>query len=260
MTKIKYLDEKIILLLFVITLSFQVILALDIDHIKPQYDLMKKAPNDKAIDIIALGDKQFMFRMLAFRMQNSGDVFAGFPPLKNYNYKNLYNWMLLLDKYDSKSNVIPHIASYYYSMNQDKKELIYIINYLKNHAMRDFKNKWHWLVQAIMIAKKDYKNNVLALEIANLLADNSTQDMPIWTKQFPAFIYEDMGKNCMAFFVIKNLIDDYEKQETNVDYYQMQFMRYFISKRLDSLKKEKFNPNKCQKLKKSPIKLLKNLS
>ncbi len=126
--------------------------------------------------------------------------------------------------------------------------------------MRDFKNKWHWLVQAIMIAKKDYKNNVLALEIANLLANNSTQDMPIWTKQFPAFIYEDMGKNCMAFFVIKNLIDDYEKQETNVDYYQMQFMRYFISKRLDSLKKEKFNPNKCQKLKKSPIKLLKNLS
>jgi hypothetical protein len=257
-TKIKYIDEKIILILFIFAVIFQILFALKIDYIKPKYDLMKNAPNKKFVDIAALGDRQFIYRLLAFRMQNSGDVFAGFPPLKYYNYKNLYNWMMLLDKYDSKSNVIVHIASNYYAMNQNKKELIYIIDYIRQHANKDYKNKWLWLVQAIMIAKKDYNDNNLALEIANELADNSTDNMPIWTKQFPAFIYEDMGKSCMAFFVIENIINNYEAKDKTISDFEMQFMKHFISKRLDKLKKEKFDPKKCRKIQNYTKKSLKN--
>lgn len=232
-------------ILFLVLLSLQVSLSLKIDNIKPQYQIIDRPPNKIFSRVLALGDDEFLFRILTLRLQNSGDIFAGFAPLKNYNYKNLFDWMLLLDDVNSKSNVVPHLASYYYAQTQNKKDLIHIINYLEQHAERDFDNKWWWLAQSFMIAKKDYQDNNMALYFANKLANRSTDDMPLWVKQLPAFIYSDMGESCIAFSIIKNLMDDHNSGKRVLTSYEMEIMRHFIKDRLGKLKDEKFDPRKC---------------
>ena len=54
-----------------------------------------------------------------------------------------------------------------------------------------------------------------------------------------------MGDGCVAFKIIKNLIDEIESGKRIAKPEEMNFMRYFINTRLNSLKNQKFNPKKC---------------
>ena len=61
----------------------------------------------------------------------------------------------------------------------------------------------------------------------------------------PAFISEKKGDGCMAFKVIKNLMDESESGKRQISVEEMNFMRHFINNRLSKLKNQNFNPKKC---------------
>ncbi len=239
--------SKVFLFAFLAFFLGQIFFWYNSNDIKPQFEIVANPPNKSLIKAMALGDKEFLFHSLALRLQNSGDIFAGFAPLKNYNYKNLYNWMILLDDLNYRSNIIPHLATYYYSNTQNKQDLIYIIDYLDKHADRNIDDKWLWLTHAILLANGKYNDSQKALILSDKLAKNtSDKDIPLWTKQLSAFIYADMGDSCMAFAIIKNLIDEHEQNKRQISAQEMEFMRHFIKNRLDKLKSEKFDPTKCR--------------
>lgn len=215
-------------------------------HIKAKFDIIPPAPNKYIIEAASLGDKEFLFRSLATRLQNSGDIFAGFVALKKYNYPRLYNWMKVLDNLNSESNLIPSLAAYYYSQTQNIEDSRYMIKYLDEHASRDIDKKWWWLFQSVFIAKAKLNDLDLALKLAHKLAKNEADNAPFWTKQMPAFIYEEMGKGCLAFGVIKQLIAENENNKRQITPEEMNFMRHFISNRLKKLKDQNFDPRKCK--------------
>ena len=84
-----------------------------------------------------------------------------------------------------------------------------------------------------------------ALYFAQKLAQNEAKEAPLWTKQMSAFISEKKGDGCVAFNVIKKLIDESESGKRQITAEEMNFMRHFISNRLSKLKKQNFNPSKC---------------
>ncbi len=236
---------KIYLYCFIICFFLQLLFWFNTQNVKPKYDIVPKVPNKYLVPVISLGDKEFLFRALGERLQNSGDVFAGFVSLKNYNYPLLYQWFTMLDGLNVKSNFIPALASYYYSQTQNRPDTIHVINYLDEHSSKDIDENWWWMYQAMMIAKIDLKNNDLALELAYKLSNNHAKKAPIWTREFPALIHSQMGDNCLAFKVTEKILQDNESGVRELDPKELELMRYFINSQLSNLKKQGFNPNKC---------------
>ena len=208
---------------------------------------MPKAPNKYLTSIASFGDKEFLFRILAMRLQNSGDVFAGFVSLKNYDYLRIYNWMTRLDSLNNKSRLVPSLASYYYSQTTKKEDTRFIVKYLDEHSSPNIDANWWWLFQAVFIAKDVLKDFDLALKLSKKLAKNNAKEAPFWTKQMPAFISEQMGQGCASFHVIKKLIDESNSGKRKISAKEMDFMRYFIDNRLKKLKNQKFDPRNARR-------------
>ena len=155
--------------------------------------------------------------------------------------------MTALDTLNNKSNLVPALASYYYAQTQNKPDTIYLVNYLDEHSSKDIDTNWWWMWQASYIAKNTLKDNDRALELAYKLSKNKAENAPIWTRELPAFLHEEMGDGCLAFGVITKLIKESESGERQIKPEEINYMRYFINERLAKLKKQKFDPRKCSK-------------
>ncbi len=238
-------SHKIFFWFFVLTFVCQIFFWKKTESLKPSFDIVPPAPNQYLVSALSLGDKEFLFRVLATRLQNSGDVFAGFLALKDYDYSRVYQWMTTLDTLNAKSNFVPAIAAYYYSQTQKEKDTRYIVDYLEEHSEKNIDANWWWLFQATYIAKKNMGDMNRALEIAYKLSENNAPSAPFWTKQLPAFLYEEIGDACMAFTVIESLIKESESGVRQVTAEELNFMRHFINDRLAKLKKQKFDPRQC---------------
>lgn len=242
-------SHRIFLQLFLLAFVCQIFFWVKTESIKPNFEIVPPAPSKHVIAAVSLGDKDFLFYALATRLQNSGDVFAGFAALKLYNYKNLYDWMKRLDELNTKSHLIASLASYYYSQTQNKPDTRYIVDYLDEHVATNPPRKWWWLVQAMYIAKDTLKDKPRALELANKLSKIENDEMPLWARQMPAFISKEFGDGCSAFLIIKNLIDEGSSGKRQIKKSDMDFMYHFINERLRKLKKSGFNPSSCKSVK-----------
>ena len=227
-------NNRFISFALIALLLAQIIIWSKIKSIKPDMIIVPDVPNQKTVNILALGDQQFYFRYLAFIIQNAGDSWGRFTALREYNYAKLYEWFMLLDSLDSTSNFVPALASYYYSQTQTKTDTIYVVKYLRQHANKNVREKWWWLVQATYIANHILKDKKLELEISQELA-NAPNDinMPLWARQMPAFIFEQLGENQASKEIIINILENHE----NLSDGELNFMEYFIR---DRLKDKKF--------------------
>jgi hypothetical protein len=241
-------SHKIFFWLFVFTFILQVGFWYKTEKIKPSFEIVPPAPSRYLVEAASFGDKEFLFRTLGLRLQNSGDVFAGFVALKNYDYSRIYQWLKTLDSLNEKSNFAPSLASYYYAQTQNKSDTRYVVDYLEERADRDIDQNWWWAFQAIYIAKNNLYDMPRALKLAEKLSQNNAKNAPLWTKEMPAFIYAEMGNNCMAFAVIEKLLQESQNGARQISVEEMNFMRYFINERLNKLKAQKFDPRKCHKI------------
>ena len=242
----KFTASRLYLLLILISIILQFFLWLNSKNIKPNLTIIPNLPNKYTIKALAFGDEEFYFRTSALRIQNAGDSFGNFTALKDYDYHKLYKWFKILDSLNSQSQLIPSLASYYYSQTQNKSDTIYLIKYLDEFASRDIDKYWWWMFQAFFIAEFSLKNNQLAIEMANKLSSNNNFHAPIWTKQLPAFLYARNNQSCTAFSIIEKILSDHESGIRKLDKQELSFMNYFIKNKLKSLEEEKFNPLKCK--------------
>lgn len=239
-------SHKIFFYLFFAVFIIQILFALKTENIKPKYNLLPNLPSLYLVRAASLGDDEFLFRILANRIQNAGDVFAGFVALKNYDYNKLYQWLTLLDTLNDNSNLTPALASYYFGQTQNKENSSYIIKYLDEHSSKNIDKNWWWIYQAIYLANNTLHDEKIALKLAYKLSENNAQNAPLWTKQMPAFIHAKYGDGCMAFKIIQDIINESNNGKRKLSVEEMNFMRYFINERLTKLQNKKFNPKSCK--------------
>lgn len=201
-------------------------------HIQPVMYIVPPVPGEVEVKALSFGDTQLYFRVLAFQIQNSGDTFGRFTALKNYDYNKLSLWFYLLDSLDPQSNYMPAMASYYYSQTQYTPDVRYMIDYLVAHSAREPTKNWWWMAQAVYLANHRLKDKHLALKLAYKLAA-IPGDLPIWTRQMPAFIHEELGEKEEALAIIMGIAKDVDKLTPG----EVNFMNYFIKDRLGYLKK-----------------------
>lgn len=239
-------SHKIFFWFFVAFFFSQILFWQATEKIKPEFDIVPPAPNKYVVAAASLGDEEFLFRVLSTRLQNSGDVFAGFVALSKYNYARIYDWLSTLDKLNSESDFAPAIASSYYSQTQHKPDTKYIVQYLEEHASKDVDKKWRWLYQAIFIARNSLNDMDKALDLSYKLTTHHDEKAPLWIKQMPAFLHEQRGENCQAYLFMKNMLNDAQLGKIKADEKEMQFMNNFINHRLFNLKNQKLDPAKCK--------------
>ncbi len=237
--------HKIFLFSFLLLFLCQIFFWLQTNNIKTKIEIIPSPPNINTLKILSFGDKEFLFRILALRLQNSGDVFAGFLSLKNYDYSRLNAWFKVIDSLNDRSNLIPSLAAYYFSQTQNKNDINYIIDYLDWRASKDINANWWWLFQASNLAQNELKDDKKALDLALKLAQNTNPQAPLWTKQMPAIIYAKQGNDCMSFKIIENLITQNQKGIRKISVEEMNFMRHFIDDKFKKLRAKNFDPRKC---------------
>jgi hypothetical protein len=204
--------------------------------IRPDLGIVPEVPGREAVHALAFGDNEFYFRVLAFILQNAGDTYGRFTSLRYYDFNKLYHWFNLLDTLDAKSNMIPAMATYYFSQTQNAPDVRYIVDYLYAHSSRDVAHKWWWLVQSIYLAMHKLKDNDMALKVAKPLVDPK---VPAWAQQMAAVVHEKRGEMADAFTIMKTIQENAE----NITDADLRYMTYFVEdrlKRIDELEKKKF--------------------
>ena len=230
--------------LFFVALLLQLIFWNYTKNIKPEFEILPKPISPKYAKLISFGDDEFLFRSLSIRIQNSGDIYAGFTPLKFYDYQKLHDWFIFMDNLNGTSNQIPSLAAYTYSNINDNEKLNHLIDYLEYRGNSNIDENWWWVFQAIYLARK-IGDQDKALKLADLLAKNKDPKAPLWTKQVSAFIHAKNGNGCLAFFAIQNVIKDLNHKNVEISVDDISFMRYFINVRLKKLKNGGFDPRRC---------------
>lgn len=178
-------------------------------HTKDIQNSWSNVPFAPSKNIAALnfgGDNQLAYRVYASVLQNSGSVDGKDISLKKYNYNILKDWFFLSHELDSRSDVVPLLAAYYYGGINDPEKLSHILDYLLLVGRSSEGEKWRWLGHAVYIARHQMQDNDKALELAYLLASNKSPDLADWARQMPAFILNDQGNNDLAYKIMLNLL------------------------------------------------------
>lgn len=218
-------------LVFGILLSMQVVFWTETKMYKPRMEIVPAVPGELAVKAISFGDNQVLFRLLGLHLQNFGDTFGRFTALRDYDFERLSGWFGLLDKLDNKSNYIPTLASYYFSQTQNKPDIRYVVNYLRDHSQNRIDEKWWWQTQAVYLAQHKLKDSDLALELAKPLVN--AKNVPIWVNQLAAFIHEDRGEFADALAIMENI----KANAKDIKQGELNFIQRFIEERLGALER-----------------------
>ncbi|NBX04027.1 MAG: hypothetical protein EBR02_08240, partial [Alphaproteobacteria bacterium] len=199
-------------------------------HISPEMGVVPDVPGKQAVKALSFGDEGFYFRVLALDIQNAGDTYGRFTALRFYDFNKLYQWFTLLDTLDAKSDMMPAMASYYFSQTQNTADVRYVADYLYEHGSRDVEHKWWWLMQAIYLGMHKLNDNDFAAKAADKLVN---ANVPIFAQQMAAVVYEKRGEMDDALRIMETIRDN----ATTIPDRDLKYMTYFVKERLKRLEK-----------------------
>lgn len=203
--------------------------------IKPELQIVPRVPSKEILKAYSLGDEEIAFRYNAYVLQFAGDTFGRVTALKDYDYSKLYSWWVLLDEINPASNLLAYMVAYYYSSSQNPKEHVpYVVDFLEHHSDKNPEKKWWWYAQAVYNAKFKVEDTKRALGIAKKLADLPKDlDIPIWTRQLQAFIYENTGEYSKACDIIVNVVKTFAEHQLTEG--EVNFIFHFVQERLRAM-------------------------
>lgn len=229
-------SKKFLLSGFIFFVALNMALWFHLRPIRPILTVVPTVPSPNMVKLLSFGDPELYFRMASFRLQNAGDTFGRYTPYRDYDYNALEKWFLLLDDLDAISDITPSMAGYLFSQSQEPlRDVPHIVRYLEQHYDRNpaLSGKWWWLSHSIYLAEQKLHDKQLALRIAYKLG-TTPADVPLWARQMPAFIYEQLGEKQHALAIIQNIL----KTQKNIPDSELRFMNIFIKDRLNKLKDE----------------------
>jgi hypothetical protein len=180
-------------------------------EIQARWDNVPPVPAVNGAKAFALSDQQLSYRTIGLMLQNLGNTGGYNVPLKDYDYDKIGKWLALEDKLDPRSDYVPLLAAYYYGATQNPRQLPPIVEYLAAVGRRPENfggQRWRWLAQAVYLARWREKDLVLALQLAQELAEKWRPGMPLWVKQMPAFVMTATGDKKGAYALMLDILKD----------------------------------------------------
>ena len=170
----------------------QVGLSWGIRDVRPTLGILPDLPEQAALDALAFGDRQFLFRYLALELQNAGDNGGRVTPLRNYDYDKVVDWLDLLEDLDLTSHWPIAMANGYFGQTPKTEDVEPIIRYMQAHVAQEPERKWPWLVNGIYLARHRLRNDWVALDVAVQLASYDYDRMNSASLQMPMLVMDDL--------------------------------------------------------------------
>ncbi len=198
------------------------------------------APGKNGAAVFALGDPQFAYRVTGVMLQNLGDTGGRSTAFKNYDYDRLTQWFYLADSMDPHSDFVPMLAAFYFGAVEEPEKLKPLIHYLHDAGSRPEGEKWRWLAQAVYLARYKVKDADLAYKWSLQLASFPKPEMPIWTKQMPAFILNaERGDKQAAYDIMVEIM---RSGKYKLPQQEINTMTIYICERILDEEKAKTDP------------------
>jgi len=210
-------------------LALQASLALALRPVDPPRRALGAPPEPAAMDALALGDRQFLFRALTLRLQHAGSLDGRVVAYARMDYPVLGRWFRALDRLDARSDLVPAMAAFLYGRPTDPADAAVVVDYLADHALRDPPDKWRWLAQAVHIARYRQEDPYRALALARTLRTLPDTDLPYWARQLEVFVLADLGERAAARAILTAiLMSDPELPE-----HERRWIRWYVARHLD---------------------------
>jgi len=196
-------------------------------HTQAEWANVPPVPSDKVASAFGLGDEQFAYRNIALMLQNLGDSGGRSTPLHDYDYDALSDWFLLESRLDSRSNMVPYLAAYYFSAVQNPDMLPPLIRYLETIGAGGVDHKWRWLAQAVFLAHYRLQDPEWALELSGKLSALQLKgvDLPVWAKNMNVMLMNASGEKEAALEI---MLQTLETEQANMDPQEMLFLIDYI--------------------------------
>ncbi|MDR1499128.1 MAG: hypothetical protein LBS34_02480 [Rickettsiales bacterium] len=236
------------IVVLLVLLAVQFAFWVKISGLKADIEIVSAAPSENTIRAFTFGDDEFYFRTKVFKVQNMGDTYGRFTALNRYDYGKLHDWFVALEKLNEKSTYLPALAAYYFSQTQNVADRMYIVNFLERHAMLNPKDNWWWLYQAAYIAFYNMNDQDLGIKLAHKLKAEAPDTAPMWVKQMVGIFLTKKGDDCEAVRVISEIMNDLENNTVKTEeekLKELDYMKYFIQTKIDTLKKKNINVKNC---------------
>ncbi len=172
----------------------QAITSWTIRDIRPTRGILPDLPQSAALDGLAFGDRQFLFRYLALNLQNAGDNGGRVTPLRNYDYGVVVEWLRLLESLDLDSHWPVAMANGYFGQTQKIEDVEPIIRFMQSHVARQPERKWPWLNNGVHLARHRLRDDWVALDVAVQVASYDYATMNSASLQVPMLVLDDLGQ------------------------------------------------------------------
>lgn len=189
-----------------LTVAAQVAFHAATREVTPPWDVLGPPPTPAALDLLAFGDHQVLYRWATLSLQNAGDGGGRVTPLTDYDYESVVGWLERLDALDPQAQMVPALAAYYFGQTRDRDDLRRIVQFLHAAAVHDPGHRWRYLAHAVVMARHRLHDLPLALDLAHTLADLPVADLPLWARQMPALVLEKMGEGEAARTVMRAIL------------------------------------------------------
>ncbi len=142
------------------------------------------------------------------------------------NYPRITEWLDTILALDPRGHYPMLVAARVYGSIKNPEKQRIMTEYIF-HKFNENPNKyWRWLAHAIITAKHEIKDNVLALKYADALAEKASgKNVPYWAKDMKIIVLEDMGEVEAAKILVGALIDSGEI----TDPYELNFLTQKIA-------------------------------
>ncbi|MCE7886327.1 MAG: hypothetical protein DYH13_02330 [Alphaproteobacteria bacterium PRO2] len=214
---------------FSLLIALQVFAWLQVRTEQARWLNVPPVPGEKGAAAFALGDRQFAYRTIGVMLQNLGDTGGRVTSFEKYDYDRLAGWFNLADKMDPHANFVPMLAAFYFSATEDPVQIAPLADYLHRAGNSAEGERWRWLAQAVYLAHYKLKDFDKAYAWAQELAAIPRNDMPMWTKQMPAFVRNAEGDKQAAYDI---MIEIMRSGQHSLPREEMNAMQYYICKRI----------------------------
>lgn len=168
--------------MFCILLACQIVFWRYTKHIVPMFTITPNPPSKSEVQLLSMGDEQFLYRKLAFTLQNAGNKLGHYSSMQEYDYSKLYNWFVKLSDLDLKSRYVPDIATRYYAISRNEADVRKICEFLMYDYGVHGNAHWESLFNAAYLYYSKAKDASKVIELSKQLI--LLNDVPLLMKYF----------------------------------------------------------------------------
>ena len=224
---------------FALVIALHVIAWLQLRHVQARWLNVPPVPGERGAVAFSIGDQQLAYRTIGIMLQNLGDTGGRSTAFREYDYDRLAAWFALADRLDPHANFVPMLAAFYFSAVDDPQKLAPLAEYLRRVGNSTEGEKWRWLAQAVYIARYKLKDMDKAYRWAQELASIPRPDMPVWTKQMPAFVLNASGDKQAAYDIMVEIL---KSGKNTLPREEINAMKAYICDRILDKSAAKTNP------------------